>query len=343
MGQAEYVRVLRAALPKEAFAPAPGRVVFVLLHIGVVFAGMGLGLWDGRAWVQLALAPLTGHSMAQIVFFTHDLSHGSMLRSARRRYPLEVLGWATVYMPATMWRHIHHELHHRHTQTLRDCDRLPLASEWTLATRVYALSYPSRATPWWNVFVWTQIALYAVGNTLVSLRYGIDPNRPESPYVYEFRRREYLRMCLESVLLFGIRGAVFVLGGYSFLSLFLVDVLPFLFGTAIVYGYVATNHGLSPLGEEVDPVVGSLSVTVPPLVDRLHSNFSHHTEHHLFPAMDPRWYPEVSRLLAEHFPDRYRRFPIRAAWRALFERSPYVPDEEILPARSSPARLATSD
>lgn len=332
MGHAEYVRALRARLPKEAFAPAPSRILVWLTHMLVVWGGIALGLASGELWVQLVLMPIIGHSMAGIVFLTHDLSHGSILRSARRRYPLEVLGWTTVYMPATMWRHIHHELHHRHTQTVRDCDRLPLASEWTPAARVYALSYPSRATPWWNVFVWTQVALYAVGNTLVSLRYGVDPNRPDSPYVYTYAPRAYARLCAESALLFGMRGLVFWLADFSVLTWLLLDFFPFLIGSAIMFGYIATNHGLNPLGETVDPVRASLSVSVPPLVDRLHSRFSFHTEHHLFPSMDPRWYPEVSRLLVETFPERYQRLPFWEAWRRLFQRSPYVPDEAVLPA-----------
>ncbi|HRE84663.1 MAG TPA: fatty acid desaturase, partial [Opitutaceae bacterium] len=40
---------------------------------------------------------------------------------------------------------------------------------------------------------------------------------------------------------------------------------------------------------------------VPGLLDALHSHFSYHTEHHLFPGMDSSRYPEVARLLRQQF------------------------------------------
>ncbi len=91
-----------------------------------------------------------------------------------------------------------------------------------------------------------------------------------------------------------------------------------LVASAVAMAYIFTNHFLNPLCEHADPLVGSLSVIVPPWVDWLHGNFSYHTEHHLFPGMNPRHYPEVSRLLQAHFPERYNRIPFGEAWRRLW-------------------------
>jgi fatty acid desaturase len=75
-------------------------------------------------------------------------------------------------------------------------------------------------------------------------------------------------------------------------------------------------HGLAELH---DPLLGSTSVDVPPLLDRLHSNFSYHTEHHLFPSMSSDYYPLVSKILQERFPERYHRLSYREAWRKLWQ------------------------
>jgi fatty acid desaturase len=323
MRHAEYVRVLRPLLPKEAFAPAPLRAVEIVVHLAVVFGVMALALSDGRVWVQLALAPISGHSMGVLFFLGHELSHGAMIRSARRRYPLEVLCWAVIYTPATMWRHIH-ERHHRHTQTPDDCDRIPIDTEWNAALAAYSMSYPHRRNPRWNPLTYTQYTLYVLGNLFVCLRYGVDPRRPASPYVFAFTGREYLRLWLECLPILGLRLAVYFGGGASVRSLLLVDFLPFVLGMGMVYLYGATNHGARPLSRYTDPVLGSMSLIMPRAVDRVHAFFSYHTEHHVFPSMDARWLPEVARLLETHFPDRYRRVSPAEAWRELFEREPFM-------------------
>ena len=43
------------------------------------------------------------------------------------------------------------------------------------------------------------------------------------------------------------------------------------------------------------------TVTVPKVCDYLHSNFSYHTEHHLFPNIHPKYYPLISGLIQRHF------------------------------------------
>ena len=74
-------------------------------------------------------------------------------------------------------------------------------------------------------------------------------------------------------------------GGLVFLFAF---VLPLLVANAIVMGFILTNHSLSPLTGVNDPLLNSLSVTTPRLVEWLTLGFGYHVEHHLFPAMSAR-------------------------------------------------------
>ena len=83
--------------------------------------------------------------------------------------------------------------------------------------------------------------------------------------------------------------------------------------------YIHTNHFLSPLtGEIDDPLVNSLSLQNSWLTDKVFLNFSHHVEHHLFPAMSSRHYPEVRKLLKKLYPNRFQLIPMIDAIKLLF-------------------------
>jgi len=95
-------------------------------------------------------------------------------------------------------------------------------------------------------------------------------------------------------------------------------VLPMIITSVVVSSYVLTNHGLNPVDDGHDVVAASTTVTVPKVINRLHSNFSYHTEHHLFPTMNSKYYPLVGALFKERFPDRYHCIPFLHAWSGLW-------------------------
>ena len=45
------------------------------------------------------------------------------------------------------------------------------------------------------------------------------------------------------------------------------------------------------------------------------------------PAMNPRYYPAVSRLLQQHFPDRYNRVAFGEAWRRIWQQEEFIREE----------------
>jgi fatty acid desaturase len=103
-------------------------------------------------------------------------------------------------------------------------------------------------------------------------------------------------------------------GGLVFLFAF---VLPLLVANAIVMGFILTNHSLSPLTDINDPLMNSLTVTTPRLVEWLTLGFGYHVEHHLFPAMSARHAPEVCALLRAQHPGKYQFMPLLSATAAL--------------------------
>ena len=70
-------------------------------------------------------------------------------------------------------------------------------------------------------------------------------------------------------------------------SVFAIAV-PVMVTNATNMSYIATNHSMRPMAETNNPLENSMSVTTTQLADRLHFNFSHHVEHHMFPTDDIR-------------------------------------------------------
>jgi fatty acid desaturase len=88
---------------------------------------------------------------------------------------------------------------------------------------------------------------------------------------------------------------------------------------------------LNPLGNEQDPLAATTSVIVPELFNRIHFNFSYHTEHHLFPTVNSEYYPLVSKLLQEKFGPHYNRLAISEAWSRLWSLEFFAPSFQEAP------------
>jgi fatty acid desaturase len=102
------------------------------------------------------------------------------------------------------------------------------------------------------------------------------------------------------------------------LGFLLVYVLPLVVGNVVVMAHIVTNHSLSPLADENDPLTTTLTVTVPRWFSFYTLGFGYHVEHHLFPSMSHRHGPLVAQHLRHMAPDRYQEMPLLAALRLMF-------------------------
>jgi fatty acid desaturase len=71
--------------------------------------------------------------------------------------------------------------------------------------------------------------------------------------------------------------------------------------------------------ETNDVLINSLSIRVPKIFDVLHINFSYHTEHHIFPGMNPDYYPLVRELLLTHYPEKFNLIDASKAWELMLK------------------------
>jgi fatty acid desaturase len=318
----DYTRELRALLPASAFVAAPRKLWLLLAHLVIVICGY-LGFRHSTSVIAFGLlALLIGHAMACIAFLTHELSHNTIVRS---RYPLEVFFWALNLIPATVWRRVHNQAHHIHANTTEDPDRKYLASEDSVVTRWYSrIFYPHRHTVRWNPLVAFHFVPYILRNTLAAF-YPNSRKPALVPFKPFYTPRQRISVLAELLAIVIIQIVVFHLVGSRWSAYLWASLAVVLITSAIVMAYVFTNHFLNPLAEITDPLTTTTSVVVSPLCDLLHSNFSYHTEHHLFPHMNSDFYPEVSKILEQRYPDRYYRVPIGEAWHLLWMGDQYVP------------------
>ena len=175
-------------------------------------------------------------------------------------------------------------------------------------------------------FVLFHFVTYIVRHTFTTLL--PDEAKPSivtaKPRYTGFRR---LAIFAEIVWLGALQVGIWHLVGGEWARYVWASPVALLVASSVMMAYVFTNHFLNPLCEHADPLIGSTSVIVPRWMDWLHDNFSYHTEHHVFPGINPRHFPAVSRLLAEHFPERYQRIPFREAWRRLWAQDEFIRED----------------
>jgi len=312
MNNADYIRDLRPLLPAEAFRPNPWAYLPICIHVAIIVTG-----WFATQWVPHVTWPLVGlvigNSAAAICLYAHEVSHRSVTTNKWLLYPTEVLLWGLVAIPATLWQRVH-GAHHAHTNGDDDTDRRFLPHELTPVGLVAAATmFPNRVLRYsFTVFLYG--ILFPWRHTIAMLY----PGKSKPDFVTakpRYSTADKLHVIGELLFIVALQTLIAKLthGAY-----FWAGILPLFITSAVVASYVLTNHGLRPVDDGHDVLAASTTVTVPKFVDVLHSNFSYHAEHHLFPTMNAKYYPLVADLFAKRYPERYHRIPFLQAWSGLW-------------------------
>jgi fatty acid desaturase len=127
------------------------------------------------------------------------------------------------------------------------------------------------------------------------------------------QHRLAIAQTLAAVVVWALVG--YLVGPMGFLFAF---VIPHLIANAVVMVYILSNHSLSPLTQTNDPLLNSLSVTAPRLLEVVHLQFGFHVEHHLFPAMSPRHAHLVREGIRRRWPGRYQAMSLARALHLLW-------------------------
>lgn len=294
-----YVTELRRRLPARFFKPVPHRLLWIVPHAGAIAAGViAIGVYHPPIYLTVPITIVLGIAFASLGFLGHEIIHGSVVGRAWLRDLLGGICLAPVAVSPTMWRVWHNIEHHTNTQIQGvDPDAYSTFDEYL---RRPGLQVLHRIVPVRSVLFFALLSVWFSIHATISLRRTLRDHP-------ELRGRVLAETALPVALWLGLGWRL----GWGALVFFYV--LPLLIENFIIMSMIATNHLLNPLLEEDDPLAGSLSLRVPKLLDILHANFSHHTEHHVFPAMSARYLPSVKRLLKQLWPDRYNELPILKA------------------------------
>jgi fatty acid desaturase len=321
--QAEYAKKIRPFLPPQAFTPNPNRVWLLLFNLLVLLFGWVTIDLIPPHWLGLYL-PLTvimGNSVVVLLFSSHELLHSSLVKNLWLRRILSILGLTMLWTPPTFWKAVHNREHHRKTNSLQDPDRNYLAHQpknW--GKQIQNLFVPSNSVhPLWLLVGTSNAWGVHTFRNLTSVLLFNDASATYTPASFRVTARERKAIAMELAIIALIHGGILAYLGAHPLKLLLAYFLPIWLGYAGVMFYIYTNHMLCQMTEVNDPLINSVSLRMPKIFDRLHFNFSYHTEHHVFPGLNSDYYPLVQDLLRQHYPDRYNLLDAGQAWQMMLD------------------------
>jgi fatty acid desaturase len=241
--------------------------------------------------------------MGGVTFVGHEALHGGVVRG---RALIRVVGWLG-FLPFVvspqLWMAWHNRAHHNHCgKPGVDPDMYPTLAE-------YQARASSRRMA--DHFALGRRRILGAG----SLLFGFTGQSQQ--ILYKAQRTGLLsahlhrRAIIETLMGVSVWLAVgFLVGPIAFVFVY---ILPLIVANTIVMSFIMTNHNLSPLSEVNDPLVNSLSVTLPRVLEWLTLDFGFHVEHHLFPTMSHRNGRIVREVLRTRFPGRYQSLPLTTA------------------------------
>ena len=316
----EYRLVLSKLLTKECFVPDIKHVFHYLFLMAIYLVGIFSIVNVSFLPLKIIISVVMGISLAGLTFFLHDLFHGSIIKSKPIAYVVGLsIGLFNLFAPL-FWQRVHN-FHHARTGNIDDPDRSYIATE-TPVTLLGKFGYRTRVSdeafhPIISLLLMSTGFFWYFSNTmfygLVAKKFSVKEDK-KYQRVQELFKNPKHRLIVVGELILIVSFQLFLfefVANNNFLNYFLLSLLPVGISHCIAMAYIHTNHFLSPLtGEIDDPLVNSLSLKNSWFIDKIFSNFSHHVEHHLFPAMGSFHYPKVRKLLLKLYPDRYKLIPM---------------------------------
>ncbi|HET9623677.1 MAG TPA: fatty acid desaturase [Kofleriaceae bacterium] len=311
MAVAAYARAVKPHLPASVFEPARSRALWVPVHYAII-AAIAWALATGRVpWPLWPVASIViGICMAGVTFVGHETLHGGVVRG---RAAIRIVGWLG-FLPFVvspqLWMAWHNRVHHNHCgQPGRDPDMYPTLEEYQSrpTARIMADYFGVGRR---RLVGWSSVLFGFTGQSQQMLwkarKLGV------------LRPNLHRRAIIETLTGVSVWTAVaFLVGPLAFVFVY---VLPLIVANTIVMTFIMTNHNLSPIvsGTPVnDPLVNSLSVSLPRVLEWLTLDFGFHAEHHLFPTISTRHGRVVREVLRAKFPERYQSLPLGEAVRRL--------------------------
>jgi fatty acid desaturase len=304
-----YRREVMPRLGPEVFLPNPGRLGwYSVCALGAIGGYAAVVFLDLPWYLNLACAIMIGLANGTMGFIVHELLHGSVTKNQKIQEVLGFFGLFPFLLSPTYWKYNHNKLHHGKTQAiLRDPDAFP-------TLRIYKSSK-------FIQFMFPFTPGSGKKRSLLYFFFWFSFHNLVSQVWMRFRNGQYdgmnqRRATIELAAQFAIMVTFLAIAGPA--NWIYVLVIPFALQNYLLMSYISTNHNLSPLTSENDPLVNSLSVTNHPALEWLNLNFGYHVEHHLFPTVSGKHTKKIHFVLAELYPQTYKCMPKGEAMRRLY-------------------------
>lgn len=311
----ELRRRIRKDLPKEAFENVPSKaLLFIPLNLLFLAAAYIAHRYDMEWYWLVAISLVLGQVFATIAFLAHDVMHGTVVKSRKLMIFIAHFGLYPFLVSPHLWRVWHVAAHHGRTNTSRDPDAIVNLDEYRAVpfARLWTKLIPCSRNPISGLIFFSYWFTAHGQHVLWFNRLYKDWDLDS----YGFNRT---RAIVDTVIYVLFWAAIAVwLGPYK--SLFIVFI-PMIVGNAILLLFIANEHTYLPrseTGKTEHPLVNTVSVRVPPIIDKLNLNFSNHVEHHLFPSMNYKYTPLVRDWLRRNMADYYLEPTLGQSLRILF-------------------------
>ncbi len=248
----------------------------------------------------LAVAGLSLSKILDNMEIGHNVMHGQYDWMGDPGLNSRMYEWDTV-CPSEQWKYSHNYLHHTYTNILgKDRDigygilRMDEDQEW----RPYYLGNPVYAFLLMVLFEWG-VALHDLEvENIVAGRRSFEDNKP----LYPGLLRKIRRQAIKDYLLFP------ALTGPLFPLTFAGNALANLVRNVWAFNIIFCGHfpaGVATFSQEdcedetrgqwyLRQLLGSANITGSPLFHVMSGNLSHQIEHHLFPDLPARRYPQIA-------------------------------------------------
>lgn len=320
-----YAKHLKEHIPKEAFQAASYKLLPMFFHVILVFVNLCMIKYCiSSSIVILSCSILMGLSIACIFLFSHELTHGTIVRSQPLLYILELFFWAFSGLPPTLWKRIHNMTHHQTMNTYEDPDRKAFRSESSTLNNVYNLFiYPNKRLRY-SLTVGFAMIFYSLKH-IIAVFYN-PKNKPAIVTMrpnYTPKEIQKIKYELLYIVMFWTAILYFISSWLGVIALF-ISWMTFSVSTIT---FIITQHLRNPVFIDVpDPLLTTTSVIIPRWLDKLIDWHSFHVEHHIFPGINFDYYPMISQKIKEKFPKKYQRLPILQAIKECYEQDVLIDD-----------------
>lgn len=309
-----YRQAVAKNLSPEVFKPNPMRMGWYLGCIALALTAFSFIAFADLAWPLKLLCGIgIGLANGTLGFLTHEIMHGSVVKNKTAQRVLGYFGFFPFFIAPTFWHFSHNMAHHGKSQKLiEDPDAFPNLRIYKHSKYLQAMFRFTPGSGYMRSYLYLGFWLsthYFASQIYLRFRNGVYASMNHRRVTYEFASQLALGAALLAIA-----------GPTNWLWVF---VIPFAIQNYMLMSYIATNHNLSPLTSENNPLVNSLTVTNHPVIEFFNMNFGYHVEHHLFPTVNGKHAKAIHQELARQFPEDLKVMPKWDAIRLLY-RTPRI-------------------